>query len=304
MGIYREYFSFTRSERNGIIVLLLIIICLLISIQILPYISSNNKVDYSSFEKEIDSFMVSVQSQDSLISMTNEPALIPEYFSFNPNIVSETELIQMGIPRKVIRNWLNYISKGGKFIAKEDVQKIWGLEDSVYKKIESYIEIPEKEKKTYTKDENSQAWVNLTKGEYQNSNKKDNSIELNSADSTGLCGLPGIGPGFSKRILKYRDLLGGYVKKEQLLEVFGFTPEMYSKIEHLVFVEANTVKKINLNTADFKQMIRHPYFNKDIVNKVLEYRRIQIKIVDVQDLVKDKMLSQDQCDKIKPYIEL
>jgi competence protein ComEA len=309
MSKIRDYFTFTRSERNGILVLLLIILVLLISLQIIPYFYNRTQVDYSSFENEIDQFISSVKEKDSSgsnIGNSNNIIISGEYFPFNPNEVSESDLLKMGIPNKVAHAWVNYISKGGKFIDKEDVKKVWGLKDSVYQKLIPFINIPKASKdqnisNSYTQNgkTNYAAWNNKSSF----SDKKDNSIELNSADSAGFCALPGIGSGFTKRILKYRDLLGGYIAKEQLLEVFGFTAEMYSKIENLVYVETSSIKKMNLNKCEFKQLIRHPYCTKEIVNKILEYRKIQGKITNIQDLVKDRMLTQEQCNKLVPYIE-
>ena len=309
MAKFREYFTFTRSERNGIIVLLFLIILLIISIQVLPILINKEKVDYSSFENEVDNFISSIQYNDSSDVNKNESAFLlsdPEYFDFDPNSVAESELKKMGISAKVIKNWMNFRSKGGKFWDNEDVKKIWGLEDSVFQKLLPYIKIKALEKNKINKDEIAKVWSTISNNEYKKSysDKTDNSVELNSADSAALCSLYGIGPGFSKRIMKYRDLLGGFVSKDQLLEVFGFTPDMYSKIENLVYVDNLNVKKINLNKADYKQMIKHPYFTKEIVNKIIEYRRIQLKIDNLQDLVKDKMMTQEQMDRIKAYIEL
>jgi len=309
MSKLRDYFTFTRSERNGILVLILIILVLLISLQIIPLLFNRTQVDYSSFEKEVDAFISSVQDSQSIKFNKHNNSTV-EYFPFDPNAVSTSDLQKMGISQKVIHSWINYISKGGKFKKKEDVQKIWGLEDSIYQKLLPFIEIPEAENKQkyekgypQQKNSNYNNWNNITNSNKLSvSDKKDNSVELNSSDSASLCALPGIGPGYTKRILKYRDLLGGFVAKEQLLEVFGFTSDLYSKIENLVYVDPSMIKKINLNKADFKQLIRHPYFTKDIVSKILEYRKIQGAITNIQDLVKDKMLTQEQCTKLMPYV--
>jgi competence protein ComEA len=309
MSKIRDYFTFTRSERNGILVLLLIILILLISLQVIPRFFDRKQVDYSSFENEIDKFISSVQEKDSSVSekVNSDSSYISgKYFLFNPNDVTESDLFEMGIPKKVAHAWINYISKGGRFKEKDDVKKIWGLEDSIYQKLVPFIDIPKIENdRKFKNDYPQQGKTNYTKWNNKTSfyDKKDNSIELNSVDSAGLCALPGIGPGFTKRILKYRDLLGGYIAKEQLLEVFGFTSDMYSKIENLIYVETSSVKKLNLNKVEYKQLIRHPYFTKDIVNKILEYRRIQGKISNIQDLVKDKMLTLEQCTKLMPYVE-
>jgi len=306
MSKIREYFTFTRSERNGILVLLFIIIILLVSLQIMPYFFIRTQIDYSSFEKEVDRFISSIQNQDSgEADVENRYNSInkTEYFSFNPNTVTEAQLLKLGISKKVVKIWINFRSKGGKFREAEDVKKIWGLEDSVYQKLASYLIISKSNSDKDDWEKTQKTWSNNSGEKYANTSKNDNSVDLNSADSAAFCSLPGIGPGFSKRIIKYRNSLGGYIAKEQLLEVYGFTTEMYAKIELLVYIESISTTKININKAEFKQFIRHPYFTKEMINKILEYRRIQNKISNIQDLVKDKMLTKEEADKIAPYIE-
>lgn len=307
MSKIREYFTFTRSERNGILVLLFIIIILLLSLQVIPLFFERTQVDYSSFEKEVDKFITSIESQKSDSNWTGDANSSDgfyqaEYFSFNPNSASEAQLLKLGLSKKVVKTWVNFRSKGGKFRKAEDVQKIWGLEDSTYQKLKPYLVFEKNNSNQNNWEKKPNEWSYKDNEKYV-SVKKDNSVELNSADSSGLCALPGIGPGFSKRILKYRNSLGGFISKEQLLEVYGFTPEMYAKIEALVYVESMNINKININKAEFKQFIRHPYFTKEMINKILEYKRIQTKISNIQDLVKEKMMTKEQVDKIAPYIE-
>jgi len=306
MSKFREYFTFTRSERNGILVLLFIIIVLIVSLQVSELFFKRQKVDYSAFEKEIDNFISSIQKQDAdtLHSYIFCDTIKAEYFLFDPNTVSETDLQKLGFSQKLIKIWMNFRNKGGKFYDKDDVKKIYGLTDSVFKKIEPYITIPEKPyKENLYKDK---TYNNSQKSIYQDNKypkKTTTAIDINCADTTALCTLPGIGPGYAKKIIKYRDKLGGFVKKEQLLEVFGFTQDMYLKIETLVFINVSEVNKINLNNADFKQLIRHPYFKKNLINKILEYRKIQGKILNLQEIVKNKMITPEEAEKIEQYSE-
>ena len=97
-------------------------------------------------------------------------------------------------------------------------------------------------------------------------------IELNVADSVTLITLPGIGPVFASRIIKYRIKLGGYVSKNQLLEVYGFTAETFNKFKDLVYVDSSLIIKININTAAFKEILHHPYFNYETTLKIVRAR--------------------------------
>ena len=95
-------------------------------------------------------------------------------------------------------------------------------------------------------------------------------VELNSADTTTLQLLHGIGPAFARRIVKYREKLGGFTSTNQLLEVYGFTPELLDHIRPHLRLDAHNLSKLSINTMTLKQLIKHPYmeyyFARDLVN--------------------------------------
>ena len=109
----------------------------------------------------------------------------------------------------------------------------------------------------------------------------------------------GIVPAFAKRILKYRSLLGGFVSVEQLKEVYGFTDEMFEKIKPNVTVNAELIKKINLNKDDFKSINKHPYLSYELTKTLFDWRKkTVITAVNLKDIIND-----DQAyNKLMPYI--
>jgi competence protein ComEA len=300
--IFKEYFYFTRAERSGIVILFIIILLLITIKIILPYLIKNEIKINSGFENEVKKFIDYSIRSDSLSKFNKDDKIKKYNFhfkSFNPNLITAKDLTDFGLPDNLIKNWIKYITKGGHFNSVSDVKKLWGMTDSIFFKLEPYIIITEKIKS------NSQIInkKNFFPVQITRYNNNDNSVELNSADSSVLCDLPGIGPGFSKRIMKYRDKLGGYANKIQLLEVYGFTPEMYAKVEGRLFVNSDIIRKINVNTSDFKVMIKHPYFTKDVVIRILEYRKIQGKISNIDELYKVKLLEKQVVEKLIPYIQ-
>ncbi len=312
MNKLREYFTFTRSERNGILVLLVLIVILAASPKFIGFFIKKQKVDYTQYEAEIDKFIASSQNQDinNNLYNINLDTIKKEYFYFDPNTISEMDLYKLGVSQKLAKTWINYRNKGGKFFDKEDVKRIYGLPDSIYIQLEPYISIHSKEyekKSNYEWKNKSNTFKNNDKFQqlnYPQNNypkKTTTAIQINNADTVILCTLPGIGPGYARLIIKYRNKLGGFVKKEQLLEVYGFNQEMYAKIENLILIDLSTVNKINFNTADFKQFIKHPYFSKDVIVRILEYRKIQGKINNIDEMVNNKMITKEEGDKIKPY---
>jgi DNA uptake protein ComE-like DNA-binding protein len=132
--------------------------------------------------------------------------------------------------------------------------------------------------------------------------RKERLIEINTCDSADLERLPGIGPVLSARIIKYRNLLGGYVSSGQLKEVYGLTPETFELISGRVFADSSYVKKININMADYKQLIRIPYLERYDVTAILKYRELTGEIGGIADLVKNKLITVEQAEKIKGYL--
>ena len=97
-------------------------------------------------------------------------------------------------------------------------------------------------------------------------------IDINSADTTELKSLPGIGSFFAKNIVDYRNKLGGFIEKEQLLEVYAFDSTRMANIENLIIIDTIELRKVNVNTDDFKTILRHPYIEYEDVKKIVNYR--------------------------------
>lgn len=129
-------------------------------------------------------------------------------------------------------------------------------------------------------------------------------LDLNSCDSAALESLPGIGPVLSARIIKYRNLLGGFAFKDQLLEVYGLSPETFELIAGRVSADSSDVRRIDLNSADFRELIRLPYLDKFEVNSILKYRELEGKFEDVDDLFDNKLVSVDKKSKVRVYFKI
>jgi DNA uptake protein ComE-like DNA-binding protein len=129
-------------------------------------------------------------------------------------------------------------------------------------------------------------------------------VEINSADSFALMGLKGIGYTFAKRIINYRNLLGGYCIKEQLLEVWGMDAGRYNLIKDHIEVNTDSIHKININKTSFKKLIKHPYFKYDIAVALTNYKKIYGEFKDIQDIKNCSAINDSVFERISPYIKV
>jgi competence protein ComEA len=140
--------------------------------------------------------------------------------------------------------------------------------------------------------------------DYRNAKRNNpiHPIDLNSGDSVLLRTLPGIGPVLSVRIVKYGNLLGGYASVEQLREVYGLPQETFDRIKGMVFADSTVVRKININTAGYSDLIRLRYLSNYEVNVILKFRKLMGRIHSITELVDNKLIPEEKAGKIRPYI--
>lgn len=128
-------------------------------------------------------------------------------------------------------------------------------------------------------------------------------VELNTADTTELQQLYGIGPTFARRIVKYRSMLGGFVRKEQLMEVYGMTEDRYQAIADHVTVDLGRVVKINPNVATVNELRRHPYLDYYQAKAIVQFRDRGNNYTSMEDLLKVNLMDNTTLEKLRGYIQ-
>jgi DNA uptake protein ComE-like DNA-binding protein len=128
-------------------------------------------------------------------------------------------------------------------------------------------------------------------------------INLNTCDSVTLVALPGLGPVLSSRIIKYRNLIGGYVSVNQLREVYGLKEETFDLVSCRFFADSLEVRKIKINKVEYKEIIRHPYFQKSEVGAIMKYRELKGRITGISEMIENNLISSETCKKIEPYLD-
>ena len=127
-------------------------------------------------------------------------------------------------------------------------------------------------------------------------------VDLNTADTTILKQLPGIGSTFAKWIVEYRAKLGGYCESGQLLEVYGMDSSRYEGIKDFVKIDSSfTPKKLRINADEFKVLLKHPYLEYEAVKEIVNYREHKGLITSWEQL--EKIVDDGVNPMLRYYVE-
>ena len=284
--------SFSKGDRIAILSILLCIIGLVIAAM---FSKSRVSFDEASLHN-LDSLLALRQAaveewqQQKLLPSGEVSELQP--FPFNPNTMTEEEGQRMGLTDRQIRNIINYREKGGKFYSKKDLAKLYTINEEDFAQLEPFIILPEVMRKESTKAKSERKENQEVKKDNLKLDKRSIPIvDLNTVDSATLVELPQIGSYTASRIIAFREKLGGFIDKEQLLDVKGMDAERFNAILPYISIGAEPVGKIDVNRADFKALVSHPYLNYNQVKRIVNQREKRGMIKDwaqLEALLKDE----------------
>ena len=307
--LLNDYFSFTKKERHGIIYIISILISLIFLPLLFPYFSKEENTDTSKFEKEIAQLQIDSSAKKNYYNSQNEYAndYTPsdkyssekkgELFYFDPNTASVNDWIRLGIREKTANTIQKYISKGGKFYKPDELKKIWGLSEREANRLIPYVSIKSIETK-YPHFEESKF---VEKVNYA-SKKLNEKIDINLADSNAFIALPGIGSKLAKRIITFREKLGGFYSIEQIGETYLLPDSTFQKIKPQLIVNNKATKKININSASVDEMKSHPYIRYYIANAIFQYRQQHGNFQSVEEIKKIMTVTDEIYNKASPYL--
>ena len=233
----------------------------------------------------LDSLAEAVETNIQIKKSERAPALSPS--AFDPNTATLEELTLLGIPEKISKRIVQYRTKGGSFRIKSDLAKMYGMDSSLYKKLHSFILLPEA----------------LAKKEFAKRDKPVSvQLDLNVADTSAFKSIRGIGSVLAKRIVKYRDGLGGFVKISQLREVFGLDSMVLKELNQFYIAEDFNPKLIQINHVTEKELEAHPYISAREAKSIFTYRTQHGNFVSLADLLKIKTLSESTVNKLTSYL--
>lgn len=298
--MWKDFFYFSKSQRIGIIVLISLIVLLLALRIALPKIIQNESlVMDKAFKNKIAVFQSSLKDRPTYsykkdsTKYAKKETIPPVLFYFNPNTLDSAGFVKLGIKPYLASRIVRYRAKGGKFKTPDDFGKIYGLLPEQYTMLAPYIYIPVEIADTRIAD--SIRMVRMAQDAIM--------VELNSADTTELKKIKGVGISYAKRIIAYRNILGGFVSAHQLLEVWGMSKSNYEKIAPHVIIDSTLIRKIEINKAGIDRLRSHPYLNFYHAKAIYELRRNKGKLKSINDLQNLYELPDSIVTKIEPYLD-
>jgi competence ComEA-like helix-hairpin-helix protein len=208
----------------------------------------------------------------------------------------------------VKKNLLRYREHGGRFKKTSDFRKLYGMNDSIFALVEAYLLISPPSALISQTDLkaaaiNPRTTIRSGMRVETPSAGRPVSINLNKSTAEELEKLKGIGPVLSKRIVKYRDLLGGYVSAMQLTEVYGLKPEVVEMNRSFVFADTLDIRKMDLNFLSVDELAAHPYINYKEARRIVDFRSKNGYISDKNILLSDSVIGEEHFRKLSSYLK-
>ena len=289
----RLLFGFSGTETNGFLVLLPLLFIILFSEPVYRWIMSNREPNFDRDRMILDSLIAAwPEEKDNIVSKPKSESVALSLFQFDPNTSTMKEFKSLGLSEKIAGRIVNFRSKGGKFRIKADLLKIYGMDSILYRRLFSYIRLPEQHL----------SYVSTPK---QVAKEAVSKFDLNLADSTELKKIYGIGGKLAKRIIMYRQKLGGFIRPKQLTEVYGLDSAVTKRLLERGYIEETYIpSKININEATDRELSAHPYISPVIAKSIVTYRFQHGNFAAVEDIRHLQVLKQEDADKIIPYLSV
>lgn len=293
----------SRSERRAYIALacvVLIIVCLLNGTDRddkpggVPEISPRDRAELDAFAQKLQADSV----RRSRRWEQPQAATAPESFAFNPNTADSATFLRLGLKSWQAHNALQYRRHGGQWRSAEHFGRLYGLDSATFTRLRPYIVVPPSPE-AQRRLEADRAREERRR-QYPRKYEPGTVINLNTADTTMLKGIPGIGSYYAGRICRYREQLGGFISTEQLSEIEGLPADIAAWLT----VEADPhIRRLNVNTADFKTLVRHPYLNYEQVKAIFRHRETFGALKSWKSVSLSPAFDGTDYDRLAPYFD-
>ncbi|MDH4403758.1 MAG: helix-hairpin-helix domain-containing protein [Flavobacterium sp.] len=282
---FKSYFQYSKSQRSGIF--LLVLFCVICQFAFFYWDPSSENGEDSEKQKwiglqaKVDSLKVEKQNY------------IPKIYPFNPNFITDYKGSKLGMSIEEIDRLLNFRKTNQYVNSASEFQKVTQVSDSLLNAISPYFKFPD--------------WVNKGKTNnfkpFEKKTEKIVRLDINLATKEDLMKIYGIGPALSDRILKQKELFGGFVSMKQMEDVWGLSPEVIENLnKYFIVATLPKIKMIDINNASIKELLLFPYFKYSLAKAIVTYRSMNGDL-KIEDLSKIKGFPVDKLKIIALYLE-
>ncbi len=310
---FQDWLEFSARERRGILLLSVLIVLMIVYNYAAPHLFKSEAVDFTDRKAEIEKWMA--EQTDSTSNHTDYTSFTIQkdskakrpLFAFNPNTATDETWKALGFSDGQIRSLRKFVDKGGSFKVKSDLSKMYVISQEEYEALYPYIELPEALAKSdkepwENKNDYNSSYSPESASSYQKIDYGTLKIELNSADTTSLKKLKGIGGFIAKKIIESREKFGGFYSVDQLETVYRMTPEKVDSIRDNIVVDINLIRKMNVNTATFDQLNNHPIIDRSQAKTLIAYRDMHGPFKTIEGIKKCVLIDDATYEKIKYYL--
>ena len=294
MKYLKSHFQFSNQQRNGIFLLVAIIV---IAQCVYFFVDFSNEDDTVVDEPELELFRKEIDSL-RMVELENSK---PKIYPFNPNYITDYKGYTLGMTNEEIDRLHVFREENQWVNSAKQFQEVTGVSDSLLDQISPYFKFPD--------------WVTNPKPKKQYNNTYSDSktpktfaqkIDLNQATATQLQKVYGVGEKLSERIITYREKFnGGFIADVQLAEVWGLNPEVIERITNDFTVKTpRPITTYNLNSATRDELVKIQYIDYEIANNIIEERTLREGFKTLDELTKVEDFPVSKIEIIKLYLHL
>ncbi|UOQ72297.1 ComEA family DNA-binding protein [Hymenobacter cellulosilyticus] len=314
----RRYFSFSRRETSGFVGLLLLLLLLLVLpwllLPVLPrYDPAPDQQQLNQLAAELATRHQPRSFQPRYARRTyprRQPVAQVPLAPFDPNALTAPDWEARGLSHYLAQRVVHFRDVIGGFKAKEQIRRTYGLPDSVYARLAPYIllpdQLPPRESRfVRTPDAASPAFADRPASKFPHKPTHLAPFDLNTADTTQLMQIRGIGRGLSRRVVEYRQQLGGFLREDQLTEIYSLrdAPDLVDSLRKYSFVAPGFAPALlEVNSAPFEVLQAHPYVGKRLARVIVAFRQQHPPFKQADDLRQIRILDAETLDKLRPYL--
>lgn len=231
-----------------------------------------------------------------------------ETFPFDPNTADSTTFLRLGLPAWMVRNIYKYRAKGGRYHEPADFKRLYGMTPELWKRLGPMVRIGEdfrlyqhEDGRRWQSDSTTTDSAAALKpaSKYPEKYRERVQLDLNQVDTNQLRRIPGIGPVYARRIIRYRERLGGFVSTAQLAEI----PDLPDSLDSWFVLSDVTPRRIRVNKDAFNTLSRHPYMGYARASAIANQRRIYGPIRSLDELNLMPEFSGADLMRLAPYLD-